>query len=718
VQHFSLKVPNGHPRKSSDPLVLGCDLAPLSAAVDAHLSEAQRLRGTLDAIPQMVWGMSADGSEHYYNEQWTEFTGVRLNDTTDTRLSLVHPDDRGMAAAAWQKALLSGETYDCEYRLCHRSGEYRWVHSRAHAKSIGGASLFWYGVVSDIHDRKCAELALAESEGLHRSILKASEDCIIIIGVDGRLEMMNEPGARAIEVERPEQLLGRDWASLWPKAARRTVKAAIDQACAGRAARFTGLCPTARGTPKWWDVVVTPITGTMGEVIRLLSISRDITAFRAATDRLRWTSEHDGLTDLPNRRSFQAHLQSATLRAMESTGSVGLLLLDLDHFKHVNDTLGHAAGDFLLRTFGQRLREAVRGTDFVARLGGDEFAVVLEGIKSPKDLLRVGETISTRTQAPITFEGRMISAGASIGGATFPEDAATAHDLFKSADIALYALKNTGRGGTRLFHNHMREEAQKAASQLSLARVAVSEQSVIPHYQQKVNLKTGRICGFEALLRWYYPGRGLQMPDTVAEAFKNYELASKIGELMQTKVLADIRNWQRAGVDFGTISINASPAEFLRDDYAEKLLARLGKSQVPGTLLEIEVTEHVFMDSSAQYVRRALHLLREAGITISLDDFGTGYSSLSHLRDFPVGVVKIDRSFTAKVTEEPEIASIVTAVIDLARSLSLDVVAEGVETGEQRQFLCERNCLLGQGFLFGRAVIADEVPVLLGRGAP
>jgi EAL domain-containing protein (putative c-di-GMP-specific phosphodiesterase class I) len=266
-----------------------------------------------------------------------------------------------------------------------------------------------------------------------------------------------------------------------------------------------------------------------------------------------------------------------------------------------------------------------------------------------------------------------------------------------------------------MFHNYMREEAQRVASQLSLARVALSEESVVPHYQQKVELKSGKIRGFEALLRWKHPTRGMQQPETVAEAFEDYELASRIGELMQKKVFSDIREWQRAGVDFGSVSINACPAEFLRDDYAEKLLARAAECQVAGGLLEVEVTEHVFIDRGAEYVARALKLLHEAGVRLSLDDFGTGYSSLSHLRDFPVDVVKIDRSFIAKMVDEPEIASIVTAVIDLSASLDLEVVAEGIETPEQEALLREKSCDMGQGYLFGRAVAGDEVPLLLHR---
>jgi EAL domain-containing protein (putative c-di-GMP-specific phosphodiesterase class I) len=221
------------------------------------------------------------------------------------------------------------------------------------------------------------------------------------------------------------------------------------------------------------------------------------------------------------------------------------------------------------------------------------------------------------------------------------------------------------------------------------------------------------VLGFEALLRWQHPRRGIQQPDTIAEAFKDYELASRIGELMQIKVMRDIRRWQEAGLEFGRVSINAAPAEFMRDDYAERLLDNLRRAQVHPACLEVEVTEHVFLDRASDYVGRALATLNKEGIRIALDDFGTGYSSLSHLRDFPVDVVKIDRSFIQRMIDEPEIAAIVAAVIDLGRSLAMTVVAEGVETAEQRAELAARGCMLGQGYLFGRAAPADEVAALL-----
>ncbi|MEO6358983.1 MAG: EAL domain-containing protein, partial [Sphingomicrobium sp.] len=284
---------------------------------------------------------------------------------------------------------------------------------------------------------------------------------------------------------------------------------------------------------------------------------------------------------------------------------------------------------------------------------------------------------------------------------------------FKTADTALYALKSAGRGGTKLFHGYMLEEAEKAASQLGLARDALNGKTVVPVYQQKVEIDSGVVVGFEALLRWKHPVKGLQLPATVEEAFKDYELAAKIGELMQRAVAKDIRSWLSRGLHFGHVAINAAPAEFLRDDYSERLLTILDEHQVPASYIEIEVTEHALLEQGPEYVARALAKLKEAGCSVSLDDFGTGYSSLAHLRDFSVDLVKIDKSFVGQMIEDPEIASIVSAVINLARSINIEVVAEGVETPDQLLMLRSMGCQLAQGHLFGKAVEEREIVGML-----
>jgi len=264
-----------------------------------------------------------------------------------------------------------------------------------------------------------------------------------------------------------------------------------------------------------------------------------------------------------------------------------------------------------------------------------------------------------------------------------------------------------------MFHHHMRQFAQVKTSQINLARIAVSDRLILPYYQPKVRLDTGQIYGFEALLRWVHPSAGIQSPDTIFEAFGDYQLASAIGDQMQLAVARDVSKWCKAGVEFGTVSINASPSEFLRNDYAERLLARLAELGTDPRRIEVEVTEHAFLNRAAEYVSRAITILSSAGVRISLDDFGTGHSSLSHIKDFPVDILKIDRSFVREIERDGEGAAIVTAVIGLAHNLALEVVAEGVETEAQKEFLVQKGCDFGQGYLFGHAIPAGCVPSLI-----
>jgi diguanylate cyclase (GGDEF)-like protein/PAS domain S-box-containing protein len=576
---------------------------------------------------------------------------------------------------------------------------------------IGALLMNRRGQIGEI--RRSAEATVRESERLYRTILETSTDCIILFDREGRFEFVNSAGLRALELPPMVQTRGKHWTQFWSGSENPAIADALACAAEGGSVRLRGPGPTAKGTQRWWDAMTLPVFDECGAVRGILSVSRDVTSERERSERLKWASEHDPLTELPNRRAFQARLQAATLRAMGSDQQVGLLLMDLDHFKHVNDSLGHSAGDDLLKAVAKRLREGVRQGDFVARIGGDEFAIILEDSASKETLLRIGKELLSRVEAPMRSGGRSVSAGASIGGALFPVDATSANDLFKSADTALYALKHDGRGGTRLFDSYMLYEAEKSASQLRLARGTINERTVVPVYQPKFGIDGGELAGLEALLRWRHPRHGLQLPDTLEEAFGDYELAAKIGDLMQRKVAGDVRTWIGAGFDFGRVAINAAPAEFLRDDYAERFLAVMAEHDLSPGLFEIEVTEHAFVGRATEYVARALAVLKAADVSISLDDFGTGSSSLSHLRDFPVDVVKIDMSFVQQMAENDEISAIVTAVVRLARSLSIDVVAEGVETAGQLDLLRAMGCHMAQGHYFSAAVEADAVEELI-----
>lgn len=668
----------------------------------------------LNSVPHITWTRTAEGVVDFVSDQWAEeYGGDPRRLLGHGWIDFIHPEDLPTVTTEWRNNPSS--THRAEVRVRMPNGAYRWTLFIAKAElDENGSARRWFGTCTDIHERVIAQQSLAENEELYRSVLEASADCIKILSVDGQVQLINTSGRDLMEASEDQQIVGQNWADLWPEAMRETIEASLQSARQGISSRFSGNCRTFGRRAKWWDVIVTPIFSKSGDVIRILSISRDVTVDRLNAGRLKWASEHDALTSLPNRRAFKERLQSAVVAASARGTKVGLLLVDLDHFKTVNDTLGHSSGDMFLKKLAERLRDAIRRQDFVARVGGDEFAIIVEDVASAEQLLRIGDSVAQRLGAPVYLGERALSGGASVGGAIYPDHASGADDLFKKADTALYARKAEGRGGTKMFHVRMKKEAQRVASQLNLARTALNEATVFPVYQPKRCIPTGAIVGFEALLRWSHPEKGTQVPESIEEAFKDYELASRIGHLIQTKVMTDMRRWQRNQLVFGRISINAAPAEFMRDDYAQQLLSRLAQHQVAPWRVELEVTEHVLMERGSEYVRSALSTLADAGLKIALDDFGTGHSSLSHLRDFPVDTVKIDKSFIKRMHDDREICAIVRAVVGLARDLGIRTVAEGVEGEEQLADLRALGCDVAQGFYVGEPLVAEQLETFLG----
>jgi len=367
----------------------------------------------------------------------------------------------------------------------------------------------------------------------------------------------------------------------------------------------------------------------------------------------------------------------------------------------------------LLRTFAERLKAGLRPDDTIARLGGDEFAIVLAGVRDEQQVRTAVDTILAELSEPCLHAGRMLDCRASIGASLYPSQGETRNELLKHADVALYAAKSAGRANLKLFRPEMRLEMQKRSAMLSLAKNALAEDTIRPFYQPKIDLRTGRLAGFEALLRWRHPTKGIQMPETVAAAFEDPTLAAEISDRMIGCVIEDLKHWRAEGIEFGHVAVNAAAAEFRRGDFGERVLERLSAASVDAAHFQIEITETVFLGRGADYVERALKVLSAGGVKIALDDFGTGYASLSHLKQFPVDIIKIDRSFVRDLEDDPDDAAIIDAVIQLGRSLGIAVVAEGIETVSQHELLCAGGCDYGQGYLYGKAAPFLEVPAII-----
>ncbi|MBM1173748.1 putative bifunctional diguanylate cyclase/phosphodiesterase [Microvirga arabica] len=468
------------------------------------------------------------------------------------------------------------------------------------------------------------------------------------------------------------------------------------------------------GTYRWFRGHASARLGRDGAVLRWYGMIEDIHERKLARDRLHWAAYHDDLTGLPNRRFFYEQVQRALDQATKAQTKVGLLLMDLDHLKLVNDRLGHDAGDALLREFARRLQSLAGDRYAVARLGGDEFGLLLPEVEHEDEVVAIARLILNRMQNPHPEDDPAHDCRTSIGLVVSLGFAMRVEDLQKQADLALYQSKAAGRGMHMMYNPTMSEVAQKVASALETAGRLLSSDWVRPFYQPKISLDSEEPVGFEALLRWEHPRLGIQYPGPISPAFDDTELGSALGARMRSLIFKDMRQWLDAGLTFGRVAVNVSAAEFRHGDYAECVLAELKGFGIPTSCLEVEVTESVFLDRNAGNVEQALQVLSAAGVTIALDDFGTGYASLTHLKRFPVHVIKIDRSFIRDIEWDAGDAAIVKALLGLGKSLHIEVVAEGVETAAQLEFLKRNGCRLVQGHYFAQALPASEVPQLMG----
>ncbi len=546
---------------------------------------------------------------------------------------------------------------------------------------------------------------LARSESFNRTILESSPDYTLILDRDGEVVFCKRPNA---PLDDDHTLMGQNWLALLPPEDREAGAGILARALSGEPANLLTSHREEDGSQRWFDIVVTPVSDGSGRVIL---VARDITHQKTSEEQALWMARHDPLTRLPNRTVLQDHLDRA-LSCPIGDVSHALLIVDVDNFKTINDTLGHDAGDALLCAFAERLRVAVRHGGVVTRTGGDEFAFLVTA-RSDADIRAAASRIFDSLRHPFLHDGRLLDCGASIGASLLPRDGSTRSEIMKAADIALYAAKAAGRGQVKIFEPSMKAEVERREEMMAAAREALREDRVHPYFQPKVALKTGQVVGFEALLRWTDADGALRAPEDLRPAFDDPILGAAISDRMIDRTFAQMQDWNEAEVEFGHVALNATAGDFRRDGYAEGVLGRLAQRGIDTARLQIEVTETVFLGRGAGHVEAALRALSDAGVRIALDDFGTGYASLSHLNQFPVDLLKIDRSFIHGLGTSMDSEAICGAVVNLGHSLGLEIVAEGIETEAQQEQLVAFGCDTGQGFLYSPAIPAEDVPALL-----
>jgi diguanylate cyclase (GGDEF)-like protein/PAS domain S-box-containing protein len=458
------------------------------------------------------------------------------------------------------------------------------------------------------------------------------------------------------------------------------------------------------------NVVLAATMVTAGARQLVMSALIDITERKAAEERIWRAASHDNLTGLPNRALFQSRFEQALAEARREHATVSLFLIDLDDFKSINDTLGHDAGDAFLREIALRLSTMLRPVDTVARLGGDEFVVIVGSSLVASNALVLARQLLAELCRPFAYGSHTIASSASIGIAVFPDHDALPSELLKDADLALYSAKALGRNQAAVYDPAMRNKLEQRKTLGRAIREAMQDGQIKAFYQPKVELSTGRIIGFEALARWEHPEQGLLFPSAFAAAFEDPEVAVALGEYMVRQAAQDIRCWLDEGLDCGRIAVNLSTAQFSWPGLVRRFIDIAQEVGIPPSRLDVEITETVFLGRTSAHVETALHQFHEHGLRIALDDFGTGYASLVHLKQFPVDDIKIDQSFIRDVDQDPENAAIVVAIIQLGQNLNKLVIAEGVESEGELDFLRRHGCSIVQGDYYSQAMPARAVP--------
>ncbi|MFZ1918813.1 MAG: EAL domain-containing protein [Terriglobales bacterium] len=445
-----------------------------------------------------------------------------------------------------------------------------------------------------------------------------------------------------------------------------------------------------------------------GRVTRMSGITMDIDERKYAEDRVQFLAYYDALTALPNRALLHDRLTKALASARRQKHKVALLFLDLDHFKDINDSLGHAVGDLLLQEVAARLKRWAREQDTVARLGGDEFLIVLTSVKDTPDAAIAAERLMDAMTAEFVVQGHSLRVGCSLGISIFPEHGTDGETLIKNADAAMYSAKDHGRNNFQLFADAMNAQVVERLTLENSLRLALEKKELFLVYQPQMDIVSGKITGLEALLRWQHPDLGLVPPDKFIRIAENSGLIVPIGEWVLRTACSQARKWQDEGLLAVPVAVNVSAVQFRQESFCELIGRVLSETGLASQYLELELTESLLL-TNAHVTFSVLQDLRAMGLKLAIDDFGTGYSSLSYLRQFPLSKLKIDRSFIRDVAVNPDDAAITAAIISMARSLNLKVIAEGVENDAQVLFLRARQCDEIQGYYFSKPLTVDKV---------
>jgi len=634
-------------------------------------------------------------------------------------LDRIHPEDKEMILAISKENLDAGRNYTVEYRIKKKSGEYIWVFDIINLKkNEHGELVQLYGFIIDITKQKDAQFALKKEKEFVNSVINAIDDSIMVIGLDYSVKMMNQKAQESLKKRGIKPTNALKCYDVFHDAVDECGMVAHQCPMSNvlstkEISKVIHLHRDESGEEHYVEINATPLFNENGEIDSIIEIGHDITEHIALVRQLEknaalldFQAHHDELTSLPNRTLYRDRLEMAIKKAERSGEKFAVLFLDLDHFKEVNDSLGHAAGDAVLIEATQRLEGLIRAEDTLARLGGDEFSILFEHIKNEESITALAQKILSVFQDPFIVEGESVYIGCSIGIALYPDDSISADDLLKFADNAMYKAKELGRNSFEYYTKSMTEQANRRLELEREIRNALQNNEFKLRYQPQVNAKTKEVEGVEALIRWEHPQKGLIAPCEFIRFAQQSKLIVEIDNWVIQQAFEDVSSWYKEGLFDGKLSLNLSTKQLENKEFIPYLQQQFERYDFDAKNLILEILEHDTMKNPEQSIKD-LKQLKSLKLSLALDDFGTGYSSLTYLYQFPLDELKLDQTFVLAAREgNPEIA---LAVIALAKALGLNLIAEGVETKEDLDFMVENGCYLIQGYYYSKPLSSQEM---------
>ncbi|NEW08312.1 EAL domain-containing protein [Paenibacillus sp. SYP-B3998] len=671
------------------------------------LQEELKIRSTLESIQDGYYEMDMTGNLMIYNHSLVDILGTREDELLGSQMAdFMSAEDAKKLKQTYQWVAHSGTAVNCvEWEVVRGDGTRKRVEgSIVLIKDSESSEPTGYrGIIRDISERKDSERMLEESRFRYKSLVDHNPDLICSFELDGNVNAVN-PATERITGYSANQLIGTSCSHLLEIGSKLKYLKPFIRAKQGISSSFELSISHRRGYLVDLQIRFVPIIINR-QVVGVFAMGKDITEHKQAEETINHMAYHDALTDLPNRRLFIDDLNLGLEKAEQDQHKLAILFLDLDRFKYINDSLGHAFGDRLLQTIAGRLISCVGQQGTIARMGGDEFTILLPEVTQESVILEIAERIIETISQPICIEGHECSVTTSIGISLYPNDGPDAQTLMMNADAAMYRAKESHRNRYEFFTPIMSVQATERLNVEQELRKALERDELVLMYQPQLQFQSGQVTGVEALVRWLHPKRGLVSPAEFIPLAEETGMIIPIGEWVLLTACRQNKAWQEAGFPPMRVAVNLSAYQFKESNVVQVVTDVLKETGLDPAYLELEITESIAMQNADEVIV-TLEELKRLGIQISIDDFGTGYSSLSYLRDFPINRLKIDRSFVNDITKDNGDSVIATSIIAMAQSLNLEVIAEGVETEKQYDFLKSKGCDEMQGYFYSKPLPA------------